>query len=129
MQPRTLPAPENARYNLRWAHCLDEIQPVDGWSLWSFPWDDGDGFTKAAYFARGPERDEKLNVSLYRFSPTQERFHFLVKNGFPKPTSPFGPWDDTEIDHVIEYGWPRAAKGTFPYAGHRDLASIDSDAA
>ncbi len=129
MQPRTPPAPENNRFNMRWAHCLNEITPVDGWSLWSFPWVDGDGFTKNDYFARGPDIDVKLDVSLHRFSPTQERFAFFVRNGFPDRLNKLGPWDDTEIDHVIEHGWPRAAEGSFPYADHRSLAAVDGDTA
>lgn len=111
-------------------HVVTDVAPVEGWSLWTFPEPDSDGFEKLGYFARRGSIDFRLDVSRSRFSPTQERFAFFVANGFPARMNMLGPWDDTEIDYCIEHGMqPRAAEGSFPYADHRSLAAVDGDAA
>lgn len=71
------------------------IEPVDGWELLSFP--DGHRATPA-YVARSAERDVLLDVSRFRFSPSQDRFAWLVRNSFPKRPHPMGGWDDTDIE-------------------------------
>ena len=76
------------------------IAPVDGWTLCVYPEWDSDGFTTPGYVARSATRDALLNLSRFRFSPSQDRFAWLVRNGFPKPHS-FGPWDDTEIEAAL----------------------------
>ena len=76
------------------------VQPVDGWELLTRDEQDGDGFWSAYYVARGPERDELLDVCRFRFSPSQARFAWLVRNGFP-PRPAFGPWDDRDIEAAI----------------------------
>lgn len=67
-----------------------------GWVLHTYPEDDGDGFSTPAYIARGAERDVMLGVSRFRFTPTQDRFDWLVQAGFPR--CPKGSWTDMEID-------------------------------
>ena len=111
-------------------YAVPDIAPVDGWVLWTWPETDGDGFETDAYFARGPHTDVALDVSRFRFTPSQERFAWLVRNGFP-PRRRFGPWDDTEIEQAMAYGiesLPVAAPRGFPYAGHRSLADVDGAA-
>lgn len=80
--------------------------PVDGWSLLRGDYQDSDGFTTPFYVARGPERDVLLNVSRFDFTPTQERFAFLVEFGFPADvvysTGVRGPLSDHTIDVAIE---------------------------
>lgn len=81
---------------------LHNIEPVDGWHLTVFDEWDGDGFCTPAYVARHTDEPEQvwLDVSRFRFSPTQERFAWLVRNGFP-PRPALGPWDDFDIDARI----------------------------
>ena len=73
------------------------ITLVDGWELRWHPESDSDGFETRAYVARGPYRDVHLDVSRFRFTPSQDRFAWLVKAGFP-PRPTLGPWDDTDIE-------------------------------
>lgn len=87
------------RYNLI-AAPVAGIEPVNGWTLFSYEEPDGDRFWADAYFARGPVRDVMLDVSRFGFTPSQERFAWLVRRGFPKRRG-IGPWDDTEIEHMI----------------------------
>ena len=76
---------------------IDHIQPVAGWRLCAFTERDGCGFDYPVYVARSADRDVLLDVSRFRFTPSQERFAWLVGAGFPKrPT--LGPWDDTDIE-------------------------------
>lgn len=76
------------------------IEPVDGWTLRSFTYWDGDGFLSPAWFARGPDRDELLPVSRFLFEPTQDRFAWLVRNDFPRCPG-VGPWTGAEIDERV----------------------------
>jgi hypothetical protein len=77
------------------------IQPVYGWSLMFLEEEDADGFWRDSYAA---ERDGKivfLDVSRFSFEPMQDRFAWLVRNGFPRRPTPFGGWSDAEIDGRI----------------------------
>jgi hypothetical protein len=78
------------------------LAPCVGFSLWSFDEQDSDGFWFVSYFARSQERDVLLNVCRFGFEPTQERFDWLARNGFPTGlTAPDGaavPWDSAAID-------------------------------
>lgn len=87
-------------FNMPHAEPVAGIAPVDGWTLWAWDDLDGDRFTRPAYFARHADRDVMLAVSRFRFTPTQERFAWLVESGFPRRRG-IGPWDDAEIDHEI----------------------------
>ncbi len=73
------------------------IDPVQGWRLCELTERDSDGFDYPTYIARNTERDVALNVSRFRFSPSQDRFAFLVESGFPASPN-IGPWDDTDIE-------------------------------
>lgn len=76
---------------------LLEIEPVDGWQLCALTERDGDGFDYRTYIARSAERDVILPVSRFRFTPSQDRFAWLVRAGFPASPN-IGPWDDTDIE-------------------------------
>ena len=81
------------------------IEPVDGWVLWSTSDQDGDDFWYEDYFARSATRDRYLHVSRFDFTPTQERFAFLVRNGFPSVVVGSGgcaPWCNETLDAAIE---------------------------
>lgn len=97
-----------SRYNFPGAREVAGIAPVDGYSLFTYDELDGDGFVTPAYFARGPWRDVKLAVSRFQFTPTQGRFEFLVRNGFPQFPG-MGNWSDAEIDEALLGGWQVAA--------------------
>lgn len=76
------------------------VEPVDGWTLFSSETRDGDGFWTRDYSARRGDDEVLLNVSRFLFRPSQERFAYLVRNGFPAPGG-IGPWSDTELDALI----------------------------
>lgn len=80
---------------------VDHVDPVDGWSLHSYPYMDGEGFWRDEYAARRGDAEVPLDVSRFRFTPSQARFAWLVRNGFP-PRPAFGPWDDTDIEARIQ---------------------------
>lgn len=84
------------------------IEPVDGWVL---VYDDGDTPNLQASWAareyaavRGQER-RSLRVSRYFFEPTQDRFAWLVQNGFPSMLVRAGgvatPLTDADIDAMM----------------------------
>lgn len=82
------------RYNLT---RVDHIAPVQGWHLAFHTSRDSDGFDYREYAAvRGSEL-RWLDVSRFRFTPSHDRFAWLVNSGFPQRPS-FGPWDDTDIE-------------------------------
>ena len=73
------------------------IEPVAGWSLMEATNYDSDGFSYPDYYAVRGEEARMLDVSRFRFTPSQARFAWLVENGFP-PRPTLGPWDDTDIE-------------------------------
>ena len=89
-------APSSQTHRLS-AKPLLEIEPVDGWQLCALTERDGDGFDYQTYIARSADRDVILAVSRFRFSPSQDRFAWLVRAGFPASPN-IGPWDDTDIE-------------------------------
>lgn len=78
---------------------VDGIASIDGWTLWSAPVLDSDGFEAPFFFARSAERDVSIHASRFCFTPTTGRFEWLVRNGFPAPKG--GPWHDFEIDEAL----------------------------
>lgn len=80
-----------------------DIRPVEGWSLHTYADEDGDGFRYPEYVASGPLYDVDIPVSRFAFHPTQDRFAWLVRNGFhAKQTAHItGPWDDCDIDYAL----------------------------
>ncbi|KPL67439.1 hypothetical protein SZ64_04565 [Erythrobacter sp. SG61-1L] len=81
------------------------IDPVDGWVLVEDEEQDGDGFWRPVYDAvRGDER-QRLGVSRWRFTPTQARFAWMVRSGFPMmfraPSGCLAPFHDEVIDAAI----------------------------
>lgn len=73
------------------------ILPVNGWHLGvSTEWDGG-GFSYPEYAAVRGDEVRQLDTSRFRFTPSQDRFSWLVRNGFP-PRPTLGPWDDTDIE-------------------------------
>lgn len=79
---------------------VDGIAAVDGWTLFQSDQFDGDGFHYLDYAAVRGGEVRQLDVSRFRFTPSQDRFAWLVRNGFP-PRPSFGPWDDTDIEMRI----------------------------
>ena len=91
-----------APVRLRWhGSPVADIAPVDGWRLFWFEEPDTDGFWTNAYFARGEHVDVKLDVSRFDFTPSQDRFAWLARHGFPRRPTPFGGWDDTELEQAM----------------------------
>lgn len=78
------------------------IEPYEGWSMWELVSRDGDGFFYSEYIARCIEGDVVLDVSRFNFTPTQERFDWLVRNEFPARRGT-GPWDDADVDWGIAH--------------------------
>jgi hypothetical protein len=76
------------------------IEPVDGWQLRVFDEWDSDGFSTAGYVARRGNEERSLRVCRFRFTPSQDRFAWLVRAGFPASPN-IGPWDDTDIEMRI----------------------------
>lgn len=60
-----------------------DIAPVEGWHLVSYDEQDNQGFTTVGYAAVQDERFVTLHVSRFTFTPTQDRFAWLVRSGFP----------------------------------------------
>ena len=85
---------------------VPDVDPVDGWELRSKQDLDSDDFYTQSYIARrvdGTGVDVELPVSRFCFTPTQARFAWLVRNGFPRcPIG--GNWFDSDIDEAIERG-------------------------
>ena len=78
------------------------IAPVDGWQLHHFDEEDSDGFWTTSYLAQRGAEQRVLNTSRFRFTPSQDRFAWLVRAGFPERLGRLmGPWDDTEIEAAI----------------------------
>jgi len=76
------------------------VEPHGGYMLIEVDDWDGEGFRSPTYAARSMREDRLLNVSRFFFTPTSERFAWLVDNGFP-PAPSIGPWCDAQIDAAI----------------------------
>lgn len=80
----------------------------NGWTLIEDEDQDSDGFWAPMFWAERGDEKKLLNCSRFNFTATQERFAFLVDNGFPshpprpdgKPY-PLGPWTDEAVDAAI----------------------------
>lgn len=84
------------------AELVREIEPVDGWQLYRLEVEDGDRFASYEYFAARDDEEIHLPVSRFHWSPSQDRFAWLVRNRFPaRPGKILAPWDDTEIEVMI----------------------------
>lgn len=83
-----------------WCPRLEGIEPVDGWYLHEYEDEDSDGFTTSGYFASNGERDVFFDHCRFNFSPTQERFEYLVRRGFPR-LGGIGPTQNKHIDEAI----------------------------
>lgn len=88
---------EHTPTRLRGMYRVEGIAPVDGWSLFQSDEYDGDGFHYLSYAAARGDEVRQLDTSRFRFTPSQDRFAWLVRNGFP-PRPTLGPWDDTDIE-------------------------------
>lgn len=80
-----------------------------GWRLEVDEARDGDGFGYPVFWAVRGEECKLLQCSRFSFTPTQERFAFLVDNNFPshppRPDGkryPLGPWTDKDLDAAIK---------------------------
>lgn len=104
--PSLTAAPADAaggRGNLRYpGSAVEGIRPSFGFTLMWNDEEDGDGFTTTSYFARGPRRDIPLNHSRFRFVPTQDRFDFLARLGFPQWLGGKGPFTDSDVDQAMQ---------------------------
>jgi hypothetical protein len=96
-----LPEPSSGQFCHPFLTHVADVDPVYGWSLMSFEAEDSDGFWSDHYVAVAGCRFIQLDVSRHCFKPTQERFAWLVRNGFPKRPTPNGGWFDDEIDARI----------------------------
>ena len=103
---------------------IPHLTPVDGWALyyteeWSqdcAPWREyyALGPSPNIFEGRYPDPSPSLNayqfyplgLSRFRFTPTQERFAWLVRAGFPsqkqRPGGTWTPLDDDDIDEAIQ---------------------------
>lgn len=83
-----------------WCHRAEGIEPCDGWTLYRYDEEDSDRLVTTGYFASNGERDVFFNHARFWFDPTQERFDFLVRAGFPlinKVTA----FTNEDIDYAI----------------------------
>ncbi len=79
------------------------IHPCDGWTLMLTEEWDNDGFVTDLYYARSDAEDRLIEHSRFDFTPTQARFDWIVRNGFPRCPGG-GPWTDTLIDAAVAAG-------------------------
>lgn len=81
------------------------IEPVDGWTLHSDECDLGEYRREPFYLAVRGDDERLINVSSYFFTPTQERFAWIVRHGFPShqvgARGALGPLDDRFIDEAL----------------------------
>jgi hypothetical protein len=107
--PSAADAASSARQHPRFLSApVPGIDPVDGWAMRAF----GDGGPGCGswdeYIARGADRDVMLRVSRWSFTPTQERFAWLVRAGFPngvqRPGGCITSICDSDIDAAIAAG-------------------------
>lgn len=83
-----------------WSHRVPGIEPCDGWTLHQYDEGDSDGFITTGYFASDGTRDKFLNHARFWFDPTQDRFDFLVRSGFPEFNC-VGPFTNEDVDVAI----------------------------
>lgn len=80
------------------------IDPVDGWHLLVLR-DSESHWDPSEYAAARPDQVVLLGVSRWRFTPSQARFEWLVRNGFPSMAKRLGgcatPLDDEDIDAAL----------------------------
>lgn len=90
-----------------WLHTwavVPGIEPVDGWVLLVRDFQDGEGFWRPDYIAVRGLWERDLYTSRFNFTPTQERFAFLIANpqrAFVGVTGVGGSWTDDAIDSAI----------------------------
>lgn len=77
---------------------VPNIEPVGGYTLLTFDEPDNDGFPSARYIARCAGCEVYLDVHPARFTPSQDRFAWLVQHDFPVRPHPAAGWDDTDIE-------------------------------
>lgn len=80
------------------------IEPVDGWQLLAYDYEDGDRFHSRGYTAHRFGEFKQLNTSRFFFTPSQERFAWIVENGFPAGMmfrDLRGPLCDSSIDMAL----------------------------
>lgn len=81
------------------------IIPVNGWSLLALDEHGDDRIQTITYIAQSADEDVVLQVSRFGFTPTQDRFAWLVGNGFPGPVERAGgcltPLCDDDIDAAL----------------------------
>lgn len=79
-----------------------------GWRLIEDEEGDSDGFYTAEYYAEKDGERKSLHHSRFRFTPTLERFAFLIDAGFPSfpphcvERGLYHPWSDEDVDAEIE---------------------------
>ena len=83
-----------------WCPRVSDIEHVDGWVLYQYDDEDSDGFTTTGYFASDGQRDVFIDHCRFHFCPTQERFEYLVRHGFPRRIG-IGPLQNKHIDEAI----------------------------
>ncbi len=62
---------------------VEGIEPHLGYILLETSEDDSDGFSFPVWFAWDGEDCHLLHVSRFKFTPTQDRFNWMVEWGFP----------------------------------------------
>lgn len=75
------------------------IEPVGGWVLRFVDKPTNDGFTRRQWLAQRDGVSVLLRASPTRWTPSQDRFAWLVDNAFPVPA--IGVWDDTSIERAM----------------------------
>lgn len=79
-----------------------------GWTLFTDEEEDSDGFYTDEYYAQKGEERRSLHHSRFSFTPTLERFAFLIDAGFPScpphcaERGFYHPWSDEDVDAEIE---------------------------
>lgn len=82
-------------------HVVGPILPCAGWTLMMTEEWDSEGFVTDLYYARSDAEDRLIHHSRFDFSPTQARFDWLVRNGFPHSPGG-GPWTSVLLDAAMD---------------------------
>jgi hypothetical protein len=84
---------------------VERIAPVDGWELHEYDYPTSYDTFEPIYFAVRGSDERLLQTSSYFFTPTQERFAWIVRHGFPNGVigarGARGPLSDADIDEGI----------------------------